>query len=358
MVPRPAGLALTVAVLLVAGAGCSSTAAPPPPAPPPASSAAPATLSPAESKASAGLFTTPVPWTKDVRAEPKSERSDAILAALDKAGGWGNGNKLQTDFGIPIFITDTNTPRKPVSGIEDYCYGGPDCDAVPAQIPLPDDAYIETSTDLKCDISVNDCHLLVVDKDERKLYEIYQGNQDGDQLTAQGVFIWDLDKSYPETLRGAQCTSADAAGFPIAALMPTADEVAAGQVDHAIRFILPNDRMKEGVYVAPATHAGGPRNSDPDAPPYGVRLRLKADFDDSKFTTQQKVIITAIKTYGMLLADGGEIALTFADDKTTTAKWAELGIEPQTFNDISPDQFEVVDLGPEIDLTYDCVRNP
>ena len=74
-------------------------------------------------------------------------------------------------------------------------------------------------------------------------------------FTAYGAFVWDLNKQYTDVLRGDQCTSADAAGLPIAALLPTADEVAAGSVPHAIRFILPNARMKRQVYVRPATHA-------------------------------------------------------------------------------------------------------
>jgi hypothetical protein len=65
--------------------------------------------------------------------------------------------------------------------------------------------------------------------------------------TALGAFVWDLTKTYPDGMRGDQCTSADAAGFPIAGLLPTADEVAAGTVAHALRFILPNARMEAGV---------------------------------------------------------------------------------------------------------------
>lgn len=303
------------------------------------------------------------PWTVDVSGAPKSDRSDAILAALSDAGGWGNGNVLQTDFAISIFNADSNTPRMNVVGIDDYCGGGPDCDSVPAQMPVPDDANIEGSQDLTCDISGNtdgqgDCHLLVVDRDEQKAYELYQANKSGEDMTTQAMFVWDLTKAYPENLRGDQCTSADAAGFPISAMTPTADEVASGSVDHALRFILPNDRMKADVYVHPATHAGGPENTAPDAPPYGVRLRLKPDFDESGYSDSERVILTALKKHGMLLSDGGEIALTFADDRNSTAKWADLGVEAQSFNDIGVDQFEVVELGEEIPLTYDCVRNP
>jgi len=129
-------------------------------------------------------------------------------------------------------------------------------------------------------------------------------------------------------------------------------------VNHALPFILPNDRMKADVYVHPATHAGGPESTEADAPPYGVRFRLKSDFDESGYTEPQKVILKALKSHGMLLAAGGDIALTFADDRTSSAKWADLGIDAQTFSDIPVDQFEVVDLGPEIEVTNDCVRNP
>ena len=177
-------------------------------------------------------------------------------------------------------------------------------------------------------------------------------------MRAQGLFVWDLDKKYPPTLRGDRCTSADAAGFPVAALTPTADEVAAGSVNHSLRFILPNDRMKQSVYVHPATHAGGPESAKENAPPYGVRLRLKPDFDESGYSDSEKVILRALKNYGMLLSDGGEIPLTFADDRTSRAKWSDLGIDAQSFSGITVDQFEVVDLGPEIELTYDCVRSP
>ncbi|MDT5011956.1 MAG: hypothetical protein QOH57_3573 [Mycobacterium sp.] len=315
------------------------------------------------SAAAAGaMFSTAVPWTADISAAAPSERSQAIIDALKNAGGWGTKNALNIDFSIPIFYADANSPRRTVVGIEDYCYGGPDCDAVPAEIPIPANAYIEGSTDLRCDITGNtegqeDCHFLVVDKDAGKLYEIYQGSQVGENITAQAYFVWDLNKEYSETLRGDQCTSADAAGFPIAAMTPTADEVAAGDLPHAIRFILPNDRMKDGVYVRPATHAGGPKSTDPNAVPYGARFRLRADFDESSYNQAQRVILKALKTHGMLLADGGQVPLTFADDKTSTAKWADLGIDAQSFSKIGVEQFEVVELGEEIPLTYDCVRN-
>jgi hypothetical protein len=76
------------------------------------------------------------------------------------------------------------------------------------------------------------------------------------------------------------------------------------------------------------------------------------------FSAGAKVILRALKKYGMLLSDGGNIALTFADDRTSVAKWASQGITAQTFNSIGVSNFEVVDLSAEITLTYDCKRNP
>jgi hypothetical protein len=140
--------------------------------------------------------------------------------------------------------------------------------------------------------------------------------------------------------------------------LPTADEVAAGAVNHAIRFILPNARMKKDAYVHPATHAGAPSSTNPNAPPYGVHLRLKASFDETPYDAGEKAILAAMKKYGLLLSDGGTVALTFADDRTSTAKWSALGVTAQSFEAIGVDRFEVVDLTPDVALTDNCVRNP
>ena len=315
---------------------------PPPPPPPPG-----------------GLFSQPHAWTRDVSGLTKSSRSDAIIAQLAASGGWGAGNVFQIDFSIALLNADGATPRRTVTApAGGYCFGGPDCDAVPMQVPLPTNGNTEGSANYVCDTANNDCHVLVYERNERKLYELYQATQTGSGFTAYGAFVWDLNKQYTDVLRGDQCTSADAAGLPIAALLPTADEVAAGSVNHALRFILPNARMKRQVYVRPATHAGAPSSTHADAPPYGVRFRLKPTFDETPYNANARVILRALKTHGMILSDGGNIALTFADDRLSAAKWSGLGIAPQTFNSIRVTDFEVVDLGAEIPLTFNCVRAP
>jgi hypothetical protein len=305
-----------------------------------------------------GLFEKPLPWNTDVSALPPSSRSGAIISALNSLGGWGNGNKLQIDFAIALLSADSSTPRRTITGTVPYCFNGPDCDAVPLQMPLPVNGNTEGSANYACDVAHDDCHVLVVEHTEKKLYELYNATASGSNFIARGAFVWDLTKQYGGSLRGEQCTSADAAGLPIAALLATADEVAAGEVPHALRFILPNDHMKAAVYVHPATHAGGPSSSNANAPPYGVRFRLRASFDETPYSASARVILQAMKKYGMILSDGGNIALTFGDDRLSTAKWSTLGIDSHTFFGVAVSDFEVVDLGAEIPLTYDCVRAP
>ncbi len=303
-----------------------------------------------------GLFEKPHPWNKDVSAFPVASRSAAIISALVGLGGWGNGNVLQTDRSIAILYANSSTPRGTISAAPGYYL--PDGDTTPLQMPLPLNGNTEGNPGYACDRANDDCHVLVVEQSEKKLYELYNATGTASSMVALGAYVWDLTKQYTDVLRGDQCTSADAAGLPMAALIPTADEVAAGEVPHALRFILPNPRMKAGVYVRPATHAGGPSSSNANAPPYGVRFRLKASFDETPYNTNARVILRALKKYGMILSDGGNIALTFADDRLSTAKWSALNITNQTFNSIRVTDFDVVDLGAEIVNTFDCVRAP
>ena len=141
----------------------------------------------------------------------------------------------------------------------------------------------------------------------------------------------------------------------IAPLLFSADEVAAGKIDHAIRFILPNDRIKQS-YVHPASH-GTRTTGGANAPSYGVHLRLRADFDlNSLPSAGARVVARAMQTYGMYHADGGNIALTAQSDLHTTAKWAGL-LDTRDLTSLKVEDFEVIDHGPSIPVTFDCVRN-
>jgi hypothetical protein len=311
--------------------------------------------------ASAGgtLFDYPEPWTTDVSGYPKASMSDAIINGLIDAGGWGQGNQFLTDDSFVILNDDGSAPLRTFTRTGDFY--SPDCDFIP--FPVPATGSVEGESGYAC-TGDGDCHLIVVQRAQKKLFEMWRANITGSSVAQfQGgcAVLWDLSKQYGSTLRGQSCTSADAGGFPIAAMLPTSDEVASGRVGHAMRFILPNDRIRAGIYVSPGTHSTESTSGGPNTPPYGVRLRLKASFDTSSMSAGAKVLAQELKTYGMFLADGGQIAITIASDKYSTAKWSALGItNNRSLASIGVADFEVVDYGTEVDYRVhdSCVRNP
>jgi serine/threonine-protein kinase len=208
-----------------------------------------------------------------------------------------------------------------------------------------------------CPLAEQDCHLIVVDRANSKLYEAFQADLGDGAVNAIFLAVWDLNRLYPMSGRGEQCTSADAAGFPIAPLLFNAAELATGSINHAIRFILPNWRMRTGVFVHPATHAGGPDGPE-SAPPYGAHFRLKASYDLSRLKPAARVVARAMQKYGMLLADGGDIALTAQNDADTVAKYSDVDFGTNDLQSLKVTDFEVIRGGKPIPLTNDCVRNP
>ena len=226
-------------------------------------------------------------WHQDISAAPLHPNSSSMISTLAGLGGFGFG-RMQIDFGMHIVRAPANAPLRSIVGYPSSGeYYFPDCEAVGTQMPVPADGAIEANTGLSCDNAGEDCHLLVVQGN--KLYEAYRANATGSSgMQAQCLAVWKLDAVYPEDNRGDHCTSADAAGFPIAPLLFNADEIFTAMqtpnsdLGHAIRFILPNSRMATSggnkLYVRPASHAGGPSGPEGTVP-YGSRLRLRAARD-------------------------------------------------------------------------------
>ncbi len=290
-------------------------------------------------------------FDQDVSGTAPAADSAAIIAALRAAGGWGNGDTFQIDSSLEVLRVDGASPEKRTFTPTDDFFE-PDCDQVP--MPVPTGGNLEGETGYACTTD-GDCHLLVWAPDEHRLYEMWRANLDGSTFNGGCLAVWDTSQSYGPTGRGEQCTSADAAGFPMAPLLFTADEVAAGEIDHAIRFILPNNRIRRG-YVRPATH-GTNTTGTGDLPYYGVHFRLRADYPlESLPNDGARVVARALQKYGMYHADGGNIALTAQSDRRTTAKWEGL-LGPRDLSDLDVEDFEVIDHGPAIELTFDCVRN-
>lgn len=291
-------------------------------------------------------------WTQDVSGAAVDPNSATIINQLASQGGWGTGS-MRVDESIRVMQANSSTPTVPFQpGSPFYT---PDSDT-PATVPLPAGGGMEGQTGYQCDTSQNDCHFIVVNNDTGKLYEAIGANYNGSALTSNFIAVWDLNVVYPASGRGEQCTSADAAGFPIAPLLFTANELKAGQINHAIRFILPNNEMRAGFYVHPATHAGGPSGPS-TAIPYGAHLRLKASYDVSQLKPAAQVIAKAMQKYGMFLADGGNIALTAQSDQDTQSKYSDVDFNTTDLSSLKVTDFEVVQMPTPITLTYNCVRN-
>ena len=300
------------------------------------------------------MFQANAPWYRDISNAPLDAQSASVMAGLQARGGWGGGS-LRMDFSIEVLHADASTPMRTFTPNDEFY--DPDCDHVP--VPVPAGGRLEGESGYTC-TNDGDCHLIVVQGD--KLYEMWRANISGGTFTGGCLAVWDLKRDYwssnsPSSYgRGMQCTSADAAGYPITALLFTADEVKAGEINHAIRFILPNDRIRKGEMVLPATHSGvGKGTPTADTVPYGARLRLKASVDISALKPGAQVVARALKKYGMFLADGGNIALTGRADTDTAAKWDGL-LNPGDLAGLKVTDFEMVDGGARIPVTNDCVR--
>lgn len=290
-------------------------------------------------------------FQRDVSGEPASPQSAAMIASLRQAGGWGNGDRFQIDFSIEVLQADGSTPRRSFNPTGDFY--DPDCDGV--AMPVPVGGALEGESGYACE-GDGDCHLIVHAPSENRLYEMWRADIRGNTFNGGCLAVWETDRTYGELLRGDQCTSADAAGFPIAPLLFSADEIAAGSIDHAIRFILPNNRVRASRYVRPATH-GTRTTGDANAPPYGVHFRLRADYPLENLPNEAaRVVARALQRYGMYHADGGNIALTAQSDRFTTAKWADVGLAPRDLVALQVEDFEVIDHGAPIEVTFDCVR--
>jgi hypothetical protein len=251
--------------------------------------------------------------------------SDALIASIggntalhpDFGADYGGG-----PFGIPYIVVDSTTPPVPVS----FDYSD---ESDPGPYPIPRNAPIEGGAS-----SSGDRHVLVIDRDRWRLYELFSSYPSGGGWNAGSGAIFDLGSN---GLRPAGWTSADAAGLPIFPGLVRYDEVVEqGEIRHALRFTVHDSRR---AYVSPARHYAS-SNTSADLPPMGMRVRLKASFDLSGYPTSARVILQALKTYGMMVADnGGNWFVSGAPD----ARWND--DELNTLKRVKGSDFEVVEMG-------------
>ena len=229
-------------------------------------------------------------WNRDISSLPIDPHSDAYITSI------GRERTLHADFGsgktiIGIPYTVVPVDQAPVK--IKFTEAGEESDAGP--YPVPRNAPIEGGPK-----STGDRHVLVVQAGTCRLYELYAARKGkGGRLWKAGSGArWDLSSN---ATRPAGWTSADAAGLPILPGLVRWDEVAAGEIRHALRFTV---RRTQATYVWPARHEAS-NDADPTLPPMGIRVRLKASYDVSGFSNELQVLLTAMQRYGLILADNG-----------------------------------------------------
>jgi hypothetical protein len=229
-------------------------------------------------------------WNKRVDKLPVKKNSDAIIESIGPGEGlhpdFGSGKYNGGPIGIPHTIVGSGQKRWKVK----FFYAD-ESDKGP--YPIPRNVRIEGGKN-----ATGDRHALIVHRDECKLYELYNLRRKNGRWRAGSGAIWDLGSN---KLRPKGWTSADAAGLPILPGLARYDEVRRGVIDHALRFTVSETRAK---YIYPARHYASDSN-DKNLPPMGLRLRLKKGFPIKDFPRQARVVLRALKRYGMMVADNG-----------------------------------------------------
>jgi hypothetical protein len=236
------------------------------------------------------IFPANNPWNEPVDKLPVAANSAQIIASIGLDTGlhpdFGSGLYDGEPIGIPFDVVSGTTPLSRVT----FDYSA-ESDRV--GYPIPKNVHIEGGN-----ASTGDRHAILVDKSTCRLYELYDLTHTSSGWHAGSGATWNLRSN---KLRPAGWTSADAAGLPIFPGLARYDEVARGVIDHALRFTVEHTRR---AYVYPARHYASD-STDPSLPPMGLRVRLKASVDISGFPRQARIILQALKTYGMIVADNG-----------------------------------------------------
>ncbi len=263
-------------------------------------------------------------WNTAVDQAAVDPHSSTLIASIGLTGHLHPDFGADYDggpFGIPYVVVAGQQKKVPVSfDYADESDQGP--------YPIPAKAPIEGGAG-----SDGDRHVLVVDRDHWKLYELYDAHPAGSGWTAGSGAVFNLATG---TNRPAGWTSADAAGLPIFPGLVRYDEVSAGAIKHALRFTV--SRTRAG-YVAPAQHFAS-SNTSSALPPMGMRVRLKASFAITSYPKQARVVLQAMKTYGMIVADNGSNwYVSGAPDK----HWNDDALN--TLKRVPGSAFEVVKMG-------------
>jgi hypothetical protein len=270
-------------------------------------------------------------WNQDISASAVDPNSSQIISNFSTAklkADFGSGLWDNAPIGIPYTVVCGSQPKVKVTfraNANDGNYGN---ESDPGPYPIPSNAPIEGN-------GQGDSHVIVVDKDNKILYELYNASLNNGQWEASSGAIFDLTS---DKLRPVGWTSADAAGLPIFPGLVRYEEVVKGTIDHAIRFTLQSPNVKSNSYISPARHGVGTSGGQYSLP-FGAKIRLKASFNISTYSPNLKIILTAMKKYGLILADiGSNMYISGApDDRWDNDDLQKLGA-------IAASNFEVIKL--------------
>jgi hypothetical protein len=276
------------------------------------------------------IFPSDNAWNKDISNAPLDPLSAGVVAQFASTGihsDFGSGTWEGAPIGIPYVVVCGDQPKIKIQYRANSYDGNYGDESDPGPFPIPLNAPIEGNGN-------GDAHVIAVDFDNKKVYELYNASANQGIWEASSGAVFDLTSN---TLRPDGWTSADAAGLPIFPGLVRYDEVAKGVIDHAIRFTLAKSLVKP-AYIFPARHkvngTGGQYGL-----PFGARLRLRMNFDISTYPQSVKVILTAMKKYGIILADiGSNLYITGAPDE----RWNN--DELTTLKNVKGSDFELVSI--------------
>jgi len=284
-------------------------------------------------------FPSTAAWNTNIASAPLDPNNASISAGADFAGEHLHPDFSSVaggDYGIPYIVVDSST--QPLVPINVLSYTSEsDVAAAPFPLTAPIEGLPALCTGGPGNY-VGDQHVLVLDRNRCMLYETFNTSLCNGTWPSDSETIWDL-QNYEQRPWG--WTSADAAGLPIFAGLVRYDEVAAGAINHAIRFTLQNtlSDANGGYFVEPASHAAGTSSSVMNV--MGMRIRLKATVDISGFSAANQVILTAMKNYGMILADNGG---NFFFQGVPDPRWNDSDLA--NLASIPSSDFEVVQMTP------------
>ncbi|MGD0454856.1 MAG: hypothetical protein ABSB69_14780 [Solirubrobacteraceae bacterium] len=264
------------------------------------------------------------PLNQEIADAPVNPNSANYVASIGLSAHLHPDFGTNPSYGIPYTVVGPSQSKVPIKFTKYRA------ESDPGPYPVPANAPVEGGGKN----GHGDKHVLVVQEGSCMLYELYDAHHKGAGWSAANGAVFNLRS---DALRPEGWTSADAAGLPIFPLLVRYPEVAAGQIDHALRVTVPET---QNGYIHPATHFAS-SSSNSDLPPMGLRLRLKASYSLAGFHGESLIVLEALKRYGLIVADNGS---PWFITGAPNPHWNDEDLEQ--IKQVPGSEFEAVESGP------------